>query len=176
MSTQATVVALDTKPEVITFALIGEEIADGTDVHGQPKTKIAFRAASREKDLEEARTAGSLVIEQSFAYEKAGTIAGITQVVDAEEAINIFNAGLKTRFQSKVTALLTELDAEGNPVFQSVEGNYDMRDILREPAQRRGLSPVEKAQKTLAAIPGMTQTMIDSLLAQLRGNTVSVSE
>ena len=82
-----TAVTLDTKPEVITFGVIADETPDGTHADGTPKTKITLRAASRENDLEKARKDGNLIIEQSFAYDKAGTLAGISQVVDSEEAV-----------------------------------------------------------------------------------------
>ena len=69
--------------------------------------------------------------------------------------------------------MLTEVDGEGNPVFQAVEGNYDMRDVLREPAQRRGLSATEKAERTLRAIPGISEDMVAQFLAQIRAQSVT---
>lgn len=169
MATLTTITDLAIKPETVTFGLIADQVADGNDAHGQPKFKTVLRAASREKELQAAKENGSLLFEQSFAYDKAGTIEGIGQVIrDVEEAISIFNAGLTVKRNQKIVALLTEVDEEGNPTFQPVEGNYDLREALNELAQRRSLSPTDKAIRTLKGIPGMSEDALAAIIAQLR--------
>jgi hypothetical protein len=169
MATLTTITDMAIKPEVVTFGLIAEQTTTGNDVHGNPQFKTTYRAASREKELASAKAAGTLLFEQSFSYDKAGTIEGITEVIrDAEEALSIFNAGLKVKFNQKVVALMIEEDDEGNPVFQPVEGSYDMRDALNEIAQRRSLSPTDKAIRTLKGIPGMSEEALAAIIAQLR--------
>jgi hypothetical protein len=169
MSTLSTVVDLAIKPEIVTFGLIAIQVPDGTDTAGEPKFRTEFKAASREKEIATAKENNTLVFEQSFSYDKAGSYEGLAQVIkDPEELLSIFNAGLKVKFNQKVVALMTEVDEEGNPAFQPVEGSFDMRDSLNEPAQRRSLSPIDKAIRTLKAIPGMSDDAINSIVASLR--------
>lgn len=170
MSTVATTVDVNVKPEMISFGVIGTKVQTGTDTNNQPVYKTELKAASREKEIEKAKEDGTLLFEQSFSYDKAGSIEGITEVIkDAEEAVNIFNAGLKVRFNSKVVALLTEVDENGDPTFQPTESSFDMRDALNEPTQRRNLSPIDKAQKALLAT-GLPAETVAALLAQVRAN------
>ncbi len=169
MSTLNTVTDLAVKPEIINFAVIAEQENDGVDANGNPKFKTVIRAASREKEIESARKAGTILFEQSLSYDRAGTVSGILQIIkDEEEAVAIFNAGLKVKLNNKVKTLLEEVDEDGNPTFQPVEGSFDIRELLNEPAQRRNLSPLEKTRKTLLAIPGVSPEMVDQMLANLR--------
>jgi len=177
MATTATIVDVDVKPELITYGLYQVSTPDGTDADGQPKFKTELKATSKDTEIEKARAAGTLIHEQTFGYDKAATVAGIAQVIkDAEEASAIFNAGLKTRLNSRVTALLTATDEEGNPTFVPVDGTYDVRDLLNEAAQRRNLSPIEKAAKTLAGLPNMSPELLATLLAQVRANMAPSQE
>jgi hypothetical protein len=170
MATTATTVDMATKPEMITFGLIGTKTPDGTNADGTEKFKTELKAASRDKEIAKAKEDGTLLFEQSFTYDKAGTLEGIIEVIkDSEEALAIFNAGLKVRFNSKVVALLTEVDESGDPVFQPQEAAYDMRDALNEPSQKRNLSPIDKAAKALLAT-GLSSDQVAALLAQVRAN------
>src|ERR1700742_4952335 len=124
MSTTATTVDVAVKPELITFGLIGQKVVTGKDNDGNDIVKTELKAASRDKEIASAKEKGTLLFEQTFSYDKAGTIEGILQVIkDPEEALAIFNAGLKTRLNSKVVALLTEEDEQGDPTFQPTEGS-----------------------------------------------------
>lgn len=171
MATTNTISDVDVKPELITFGLYSIQVKDGTDESGAPKYKTDYKVTSKDSEIEKARTAGTLITEQSFSYDRAGSAAGILEVIkDSEEAATVFNAGLKTRLISRVTSLLLDTDEEGNFSFQPVDGNYDLRELLNEAAQRRNLSPIDKAKKTLAGIPGMTEEMLNMMIAQLRAN------
>jgi len=168
---------LHVKPELITFGLYSVQVKDGTDESGVPKFKTEYKVTSKDTEIEKARTAGTLIHEQSFSYDRAGSAEGILEVIkDSEEAAAVFNAGLKTRLISRVTALLLDTDEEDNFSFQPIEGNYDLRDLLNEAAQRRNLSPLDKAKKTLAGIPGMTEEMLNSMIAQIRANLSPVQQ
>lgn len=175
MGTAATTVDLTTKPEIITFALIEEKSADGFEPDGTtPRYKSELRAASREKDIAEAKTKNQVLAEQSFSFDMPGTFEGILEVIpDKDEALQIFKAGYKTRINSRTVALMTETDAEGNPTFQPVDGNYDIRELLREPAQKRNLSPFDKAAKALSSIPGLSTDAVAALIAQIREGMVN---
>ena len=171
MASTSTLSDLAVKPELITFGLYSVQTKDGTDESGEPKFKTDYKVTSKDSEIEKARTAGTLIHEQSFSYDRAGTADGILEVIkDSEEAAAVFNAGLKTRLISRVTALLLDTDEEGNFSFAPIEGNYDLRELLNEAAQRRNLSPLDKAKKTLAGIPGMTEEMLNSMIAQIRAN------
>ena len=177
MTTLETSAGVDVKAELITYGKYQVSVADGTDADGQPKFKTEIKVTAKESEIEKARAAGTLIFEQTFGYDKAVTAAGITQVIkDEEEAAVIFNAGNKTRLNSRVTALLTATDEEGNPTFVPVDGIYDARDLLNEAAQRRNLSPIEKAAKTLAGLPNMSPELLATLLAQVRANMAPSQE
>lgn len=175
MSTQATTTDLAVKPEMLTYGLIVRTIPDGTNADGSPKHKVTLRAVSRESEITEAEkeaadpNSGVQFQKQSFSYDKAGTIEGILQIIkDPEEAIAIFNAGLKVRFNSKVVASLTATDDNGEPDFQFQEGSIDMRTALNEPSQKRNLSPLDKSIKTLQAVPGVTPEKLAQIMALLQ--------
>lgn len=165
MASESTVVDMAVKPESVNWALTSEQVPDGVDAQGQPKFKTVLKAISREKDIEEAKKKGTVALEQTFSYDRAGNVSGISQVIkDEDEATNIFNAGLKIKLNSRIKAMLEETDEEGNPAFQPVEGTFDMRDELNEPAQRRNLSPMDKALKVLIGL-GMTKEQASAILA-----------
>lgn len=179
MASATTTVDIATKPEQVTYGLIVKRVPDGTDASGETKYKTTLRAISRESEIEEAKaltTPGNEKYdsnvhfqEQTFSYEKAMTLAGISEVIkDADEAIKIFNAGLKVRFNSKVVGTLTATDDEGNPAFEFQTGSVDMRGVLNEPTSTRGLSPTDKALKTLAGtgVDASVLAQIQALLAQ----------
>lgn len=169
MSTNATVTDMAVKPETITFALIGSQVKTGVDTEGNPTYKTEYKAASADKTIDEARKAGTISFEQTFSFDKAGTVAGINQVIkDDEEATAIFNAGLKVKLNNKVKQLLEATDeTTGDPTFEPVEGTFDLRDLLNEAAQRRNLSPVDKAIKTLSGL-GLSPEALAALVGQLR--------
>lgn len=172
MGNSNTTIDMAVKPETVTFGLVGTQTPDGTDAQGAPKFKTELKAVSRDKDIQTAKEKGELLFEQTFSFDRAGTLAGIPQVIkDEEEAINIFNAGLKVKLNSRVKAMLEELDENGNPTFQPVEGNYDLADVLNEPAQRRNLSPTEKAIRVLVGL-GMTREQATALVSTAQ-STVS---
>lgn len=169
MSTIATVTDMAVKPETITFALIGSRVKTGTDAEGNDVFKTEYKAASAEKTIAEAKEKGAVAFEQTFSFDKAGTVAGILSVIkDEEEAVAIFNAGLKVKLNNKVKQLLEGVDeATGDPTFEPQEGSYDLRDALNEAAQRRNLSPVDKAIKTLSNL-GLGEEALANLIANLR--------
>lgn len=167
MSSTATVTDMAVKPETITFALTATQIPDGVDANNQPKYKTELKAISRDKEITAAKAAGTILIEQTFSFDKVGTVAGVLSVIkDEEEAVNIFNAGLKIKLNSKVKTLLEDVDEEGNPTFSAVEGTFDIRDLLNEPAQRRNLSLTDKAIRVLMSL-GMTREQALGLLPSI---------
>lgn len=173
MGNSATTVDMAVKPEIITFGLQATQVSDGVDANNQPKHKTVLKAISREKDLEEAKKDGTLLFEQSMSFDRAGALSGISSIIkDEEEAVNIFNSGLKVKLNSKVKALLEDVDEEGNPTFQPVEGNYDLRDLLNEPAQRRNLSPTDKAIRVLIGL-GMTKEQAAALVSTAQTQVAS---
>lgn len=179
MGSTNTAVDMEIKPETITYALTAEQVNDGVDAQGQPKFKTELKAISREKDIAAAKEKGIVIVEQTFSYDRAGSVSGISKVIkDDEEAVNIFNSGLKIKLNSRIKAMLEEQDDEGNPAFQPVEGTYDMRADLNEPAQRRNLSPTDKALKVLIGL-GMTREIALGLLqnaqAQQQGQSVEAT-
>ena len=54
-----------------------------------------------------------------------------------------------------------------DPMFEPVEGTYDLREVLNEAAQRRNLSPVDKAVKTLSGL-GLSSEALAAIIAQIR--------
>lgn len=169
MSTNATVTDMAVKPETITFALIGNQIKTGVDTEGNPVYKTEYKAASAEKTIAEAKEKGLVSFEQTFSFDKAGSVAGILSIIkDEEEAVAIFNAGLKVKLNNKVKQLMEATDeTTGDPTFEPVEGTFDLRDTLNEAAQRRNLSPVDKAIKTLSGL-GLSADALAALVGQLR--------
>lgn len=163
-------VGSDVRPETATLALQVEQTPDGTDAQGQPKFKTEFNVITKGKDLDAIKAdpakASSILIEQTFGYQKPTTTAGFAIAVpDPEEQVIIFNAGLAQRFRSKATQLLKALDEDGNPEFQPVEGTYDMQEELNKPLQRRNLSPSEKLERALKAA-GLSDDMVSQFLQQ----------
>src|SRR5271169_5642348 len=128
MSTTATTTDMSVKPETITFALIGTQIKTGVDTEGNPTYKTEYKAASAEKTIAEAKEKNLVSFEQTFSYDKAGTVAGILAVIkDEEEALAIFNAGLKVKLNNKVKQLMEATDeTTGDPTFEPVEGTFDL--------------------------------------------------
>jgi len=176
MSKTAVTISPDVRPEVATFALQVEQTPDGTDATGAPKFKTEFNVITKGRDLDtiKEKSPDSILIEQTFGYNKPTSPAGFAIAIpDPDEQVIIFNAGLAQRFRSKATQLLKAVDSDGNPEFQPVEGTYDMQSVLNEPLQRRNLSPTEKLERALTAA-GLSQDMIASFLqqaaAQQKGN------
>jgi len=165
MGSANTTIDMAVKPETVTFGLVGSQVPDGVDANNQPKFKTELKAVSRDKDIAAAKEKGELLFEQTFSYNRAGSIEGISQIIkDEEEAVNIFNAGLKVKLNSRVKAMIEEIDDDNNPAFQPVEGTYDLTDVLNEPAQRRNLSPTEKAIRVLVGL-GMTREQATALVS-----------
>lgn len=165
MATVGTTVDQSVKPETITYGVLGNKVKTGTDAEGNDTYKTELKTISREKDLEAARKDGTLLFEQTFSYDRAGTVDGIVKVIhDPDEAVQVFNSGLKIRLNTRINALLTEVDDAGDPKFQPEEGTYDMRDTLNEPAQRKFLSPMEKVDKVLKGL-NLTPEQVAQILA-----------
>lgn len=175
MASAITTTDLSVKPEIISFALIEDKIADGFESDGNTvRYKSELRAASREKDIKDATEKNQVLFQQSFSYDMPATFEGILEVIpDKEEALQIFKAGFKTRLNSRIVADITATDSDGNPTFQPVEGNYDFRERLKEEAQKRNLSPMDKAEKALSNIPGLDPATVQALLAQVRAGMVA---
>lgn len=167
MSTTATVSEMAVKPEAVTFGLQATTVTTGKDNNGNDIQKTELKAISREKELESSRKNNQLLFEQTFSYDLANNLDGLLNITkgDADEAVAIFNAGLKIRLNSRLKALLEDVDEDGNPTFQPVEGTYDLRDILAEPAQRRNLSPSDKAVRVLIGL-GMDKDTAMAMVQQ----------
>jgi hypothetical protein len=102
------------------------------------------------------------VLEQTVKLYEAGTVAGISQLVeDPEEAVNVFNRGVAQKTGQKLKALLTEIKDDGTSlVFDPTVDAFDTLEMLGEATKRRNLSPVDKAR---TAIRNAIKAMFPSL-------------
>ena len=147
-------VNLDIKPELITVAVYSDTVT-GKDEKGNPTTEPILRHTTSDKVIEkmEAANPEAFLFKQTIKAYKVGTISGFQELIpDADEQLNIINRGLAQKFNQKLTAV-DELDKDGNPVFQPVEGTFDSIEWLQEPTQRRNLSDTEKAMRALKGLP-----------------------
>ena len=92
----------------------------------------------------------TLAIEQSVREYKAGSWDAIVSLIpDEDERLIIFNSGLNAKSDRKLKSVLTEVDDAGtNLTFEPVS-LYDTLDLIQEPTQRRNLTPVDKAIRSI---------------------------
>jgi hypothetical protein len=163
-------VSTDLRPEIYTLALIAETVPDGTDAAGEPKTKIEFSVLSKSKDIEDARSKGTILIEQTFGYQKPVTLAGINKAISDEDALlDLVQESIKRKATYEATKLLRSLDADGNPEFQPIEGTFDMQDLLNKASNRRSTSPLDKVNKMIlnsGIAPDQLAQLLQAILAQ----------
>jgi len=170
MSTSAVVpsetpVSIAVSPELITFAVYTVE----TEIKNADNTvskAVALKHTSSDKEITKSKEDGTFLFEQSVTAYRVGSLEGLTELVpDAEEAVNIINRGIQQKFNQKVKAFLTEVDAEGNPVFQQVEGAFDSKDWIQAETKRRNLSDTEKAMKFVNNLDPALKAMLAQMLA-----------
>lgn len=105
---------------------------------------------------------------QTVRVDKAGTFAGIKQIVsDEEEAVTIWNRGLTSKLNQKLNSKFRETNDDGTAAFQSTEEVFDPSELVNEPTQRKNLSPIEKAMKGLEK-SGISVEMLQAAMAALQ--------
>lgn len=105
---------------------------------------------------------------QTVRVDKAGTMAGISQIVtDEDEAVTIWNRGLTSKLNQKLNSKFRETNEDGTASFQSTEEVFDPTELVNEPTQRKNLSPIEKAFKGLEK-SGISVEMLQAAMAALQ--------
>lgn len=181
-----TPISMNVKPQMQNWGvvLVTKEVKQD----GKEKTEYSLKAIQGDKEIEDARKKGTLQFEQSVAFDFPANDEGFKEIIpDDEERMDTAIAGLKaSRIGPRVRRALEdyETDSDGQLIvkFQPLEGNWDIRDLIKEAAKRKNLTPKEKAYKNLRDIPvfaHMTDAQLDAILASapgLAGNTGSDSD
>jgi hypothetical protein len=172
MSSANTLIDLDVKPTAVTYGAftVTEEVTDKKD--GSVSTRTTVKATMQEKQLEKAKTENTFLMEQTFSYDVPGTLKGIIEMeIPEEEKVNLFRQAITAKAGRVITSLMQELDEQGNPSFQPIEGSMDIRSYVAEVGNRRGLSDSEKALKTISGL-----TLPDDVMAMVRAALMGVGK
>lgn len=130
---------------------------------------VAVLSNPKQEERDALLTKGyKLEFTQTVRVDKAGTFAGIKQIVsDEDEAVTIWNRGLTSKLNQKLNSKFRETNEDGTASFQSTEEVFDPTELVNEPTQRKNLSPIEKAFKGLEK-SGVSQEMIAAAMAALQ--------
>ena len=121
-----------------------------------PKETIVVTAGKENKtwndlDKEKEQSNGyQLALEQTVREYKAGSWDAIASLIpDEEERLTIFNSGLNSKSDRKIKSELSKLDDAGTNLATEPTDLYDTLDLIQEPTQRRNLTPVDKAIRSI---------------------------
>lgn len=167
--------AVDIKTYTETYRVYAKAKEDGKIDPESVKMTTAGKDDAAWKKLD-ADTSYTKLLEQSVKMYDAGTIAGISLLVeDPDEAVNIFNRGVSQKTGQKLKAVFTEISDDGlSLVFDPVADAYDTLELLNEATKRRNLSPADKAAKSLreavkAMFPGLEGEALEARVQALFG-------
>jgi hypothetical protein len=163
----ATTDAMALKAENQTYRVYVKLGADGKIIDKETKYGTAGKDNAYWNQLDKDAEA-KLALEQTLRIPKVGTLDGFAALLDndTEEMVNIINRGLMAKINQKISQNLTDLTDDGtNLKFEPVDGAYDIIDWIREPTQRKNLSPLEKNMKQLkTSLKGLFPTLSDTEL------------
>lgn len=170
--------AVDIKTFNETYRVYVKLLPDGKIDQESMKVTSSGKDGSAWKKLEDAGY--QMGLEQTVKIYEAGTIAGISQLVeDAEEAVNIFNRGGANKTSQKLKTVLTEVDSAGtNLSFSPTDSPFDTLELLAAPTQRRNLSPFDKAKTMFrnaakALFPGLEGDELEAKVAAFMASAQS---
>lgn len=145
------------KPRSATYFTIKD--ADG-DLKSVSETQF-------NKQTEDAKTAGTpgpeAVRQQTFTIVEAESVDDILIVCpDPDVAVDLFNRGATLKQLNEIRDLM-ESDAAD---FQTVEGSYDLTEVIARKTERRKMSPLDKVLKALGGLSeDEKQAVVSKLLA-----------
>lgn len=148
----------DTQPGTMDWAVVVKTSTDKKT--GKEESYLSSFVYTKETELDDYKTDGTLVGTQTITFPIPQTFKGIADVLpDEEQACTCFFNGMKSsligpRFRRKLEEFKRGENGEIVPNFQFVEGMYEVLDLMREAAQRKNLSPQEKIIRNLRGIPG----------------------
>lgn len=170
MATSATATANvnpNLKPQTANWGvqLVTTTKKDGT-------TEPSLKAIQGDALINKAREDGSLQFEQTFGYDFPVNDAGQKEIIPDDEGRNdVFIAGLKaSRIGPRIRRELEEyeiVDGVLHSKFEQREGVWDFRELIREAAERKNLTPMEKALKNLRNIPVFANMSDEQLMGFL---------
>ena len=146
MST-ASISALPISTELDTLVVVDMGV---TDSDGNP----TYKAVS-EKEAEKLTTdkEATEVFRQSGKFYSATSDSGMVELIPEEdERVKMFNRGISVKQQNRFRTMLLERDDDGNLVFEAQESAIDLREIVAQPTQSRGLSDTEKALRAIGKL------------------------
>lgn len=162
----AVVVKLDSEGKIVPKSVRHTSSEKDIETLKDPNYEQKFLATHKPEDLE------VIAIEQRVIKPSAGTLEGFYQLItDPEEQLNIINKGLSAKFNQKIRTALIEQDDTGALVFTPVQPTYDATALVQEATTRTSLSPVDRAMKSLAALPEEMRAMILAQFAALAQNS-----
>lgn len=168
MATPETTVDFAIKPMSVTYTAFTQTETVTTKDTNETKTVNTIKATMRESDIAKAKEANKFLFDQSFVYDIPGTVAGISELGLSDDVIlECFINGYKAKIQRGIVSAMQEQDENENPSFQPIEGNFDARPFGAEASGRRGLTPVEKAIKTLRdSLKKLPSHVAEGIIAQ----------
>lgn len=188
MSTNATITdpntqaALPIKKENVSFAVVFKVDTAGVPVRDEKGNVLPPRHTSSENDIrtlkgfdkdgkplpEGYKGNEMIAFEQTVSRPVAGTIEGFLELIkDKDEALNIINKGLASKFNQKIRTKLIEQNEDGSLVFQPTDTVFDATELVQEAAQRVSLSPEDKVRKMIAA-SGLSPEALAAIVAQFQ--------
>ena len=104
--------------------------------------------------------------QQTFTLHEAESIEDIqTMCPDLSVGIDLFNRGASLKQLNEIRDLM-ESALEGDDSFATVEGSYDLADVIGRKTERRKMSPLDKALKALGNLTDdEKQQLVAKLLA-----------
>lgn len=117
------------------------------------------------KMTEDAKTSGTdapeAVRQQTFSIHEAESVEDILEVCpDADVAVDLFNRGATLKQLNEIRDLMESED------FATVEGSYDLLDVITRKTERRKMSPLDKVLKALGGLSDEErQNVVAKLLA-----------
>ena len=127
-------------------------------------------AESQAKLPAEKQLTAQLEAAQTIAKPKFGSVESFMDYIDdPEEAMNIINRGVASKFNQKINSSLMETSEDGSLAFPFSDGVFDPRELIQESTRRRSMSPAEKAVKALKQA-GFKEEDVLKMLAQLQAS------
>lgn len=103
---------------------------------------------------------------QTFMIHEAESIEDFLQLCPNElVVVDLFNRGASLKQLNEIRQLMTS-PLEGEDAFASVEGSYDLKDVISRVTERKKLSPMDKVLKALV---GLSDEERQAIVAKLLG-------
>jgi hypothetical protein len=115
--------------------------------------------------------------ENEFVRYTVKSVAGFTHLVTSEEQqVYIIQAGLNYIQNAKANKIMDEMvEGSPEPTPSSNQETIDLREAINEEPTRRSMTPMEKIQKTIAAL-NLSQDEIDKILLSLAAAQATTTE